>query len=111
MSPLLGVFALAATGSCPKGGWESGRARERAGGTERGRAPEASPASSAPLRPGLLLNFTASWGDLHYLGLTGLEVVGKGGWAIPVLAEQLSACPRDLNELPEHTDDSRTLDK
>ncbi|XP_045398806.1 katanin-interacting protein isoform X6 [Lemur catta] len=59
----------------------------------------------------LQLNFSASWGDLHYLGLTGLEVVGKDGQALPVLLHQISACPRDLNDLPEYTDDSRTLDK
>ncbi|XP_060116845.1 katanin-interacting protein [Heteronotia binoei] len=59
----------------------------------------------------LLLNFTASWGDSHYLGLTGLEVVGRGGQALPLTLDQISACPRDLNDLPEYTDDSRTLDK
>uniref|UniRef100_A0A8D1DEV6 KATNIP domain-containing protein n=1 Tax=Sus scrofa TaxID=9823 RepID=A0A8D1DEV6_PIG len=59
----------------------------------------------------LQLNFTASWGDLHYLGLTGLEVVGRDGQALPIHLHQISACPRDLNELPEYTDDSRTLDK
>ncbi|XP_058536514.1 katanin-interacting protein [Ochotona princeps] len=59
----------------------------------------------------LQLNFTASWGDLHYLGLTGLEVVSKDGQALPISLHQLSASPRDLNDLPEYTDDSRTLDK
>uniref|UniRef100_A0A452S005 Katanin interacting protein n=1 Tax=Ursus americanus TaxID=9643 RepID=A0A452S005_URSAM len=59
----------------------------------------------------LQLNFTASWGDPHYLGLTGLEVVGKDGQALPVSLHQISASPRDLNDLPEYTDDSRTLDK
>ncbi|KAM4829868.1 katanin-interacting protein [Thomomys bottae] len=59
----------------------------------------------------LQLNFTASWGDLHYLGLTGLEVVGRDGQALPIHLHQLSASPRDLNDLPEYTDDSRTLDK
>lgn len=59
----------------------------------------------------LRLNFTASWGDLHYIGLTGLEVVGKDGEALPIQPQQLSASPRDLNDLPEYSDDSRTLDK
>ncbi|XP_009194466.2 protein KIAA0556 homolog isoform X5 [Papio anubis] len=59
----------------------------------------------------LQLNFTASWGDLHYLGLTGLEVVGKDGQALPIHLHHISASPRDLNELPEYSDDSRTLDK
>lgn len=59
----------------------------------------------------LLLNFTVSWGDSHYLGLTGLEVVGKGGQAIPFSVDQIFASPRDLNDLVEYTDDCRTLDK
>ncbi|XP_042293815.1 katanin-interacting protein isoform X2 [Sceloporus undulatus] len=59
----------------------------------------------------LLLNFTVSWGDAHYLGLTGLEVVGKSGQAIPISVDQLSASPHDLNDLLEYMDDSRTLDK
>ncbi|KAB0383108.1 hypothetical protein FD755_005025, partial [Muntiacus reevesi] len=59
----------------------------------------------------LQLNFTASWGDLHYLGLTGLEVVGQDGQALPINPQQISASPRDLNDLPEYMDDSRTLDK
>nr|CAI9709088.1 unnamed protein product [Rangifer tarandus platyrhynchus] len=59
----------------------------------------------------LQLNFTTSWGDLHYLGLTGLEVVGQDGQALPINPHQISASPRDLNDLPEYTDDSRTLDK
>ncbi|XP_062956228.1 katanin-interacting protein [Cynocephalus volans] len=59
----------------------------------------------------LQLNFTASWGDLHYLGLTGLEVVGKEGQALPIQLHQISASPRDLNDLPEYIEDCRTLDK
>lgn len=64
-----------------------------------------------PSLTGLRLNLTASWGDLHYIGLTGLEVVGKDGEALPIQPHQLSASPRDLNDLPEYNDDSRTLDK
>ncbi|XP_078096139.1 katanin-interacting protein [Mustelus asterias] len=57
------------------------------------------------------LNFTVTWGDSHYLGLTGLEVVGKGGQTLPVTMDNIEASPRDLNELPEYNEDSRTLDK
>ncbi|XP_072916930.1 katanin-interacting protein isoform X1 [Hemitrygon akajei] len=57
------------------------------------------------------LNFTATWGDSHYLGLTGLEVIGKDGQALPVTMDIIEAKPRDLNELPEYDEDSRTLDK
>ncbi|KFP29805.1 Uncharacterized protein KIAA0556, partial [Colius striatus] len=60
---------------------------------------------------GLQLNFTMTWGDSHYLGLTGLEVIGKNGHALKISAEQLSASPQDLNDLPEYAGDSRTLEK
>ncbi|KAJ8319370.1 hypothetical protein KUTeg_004461 [Tegillarca granosa] len=59
----------------------------------------------------LELNFTATWGDLHYLGLTGLEVVGKDGEALPVSLSMLTANPRDVRSLPGHERDDRTLDK
>lgn len=60
---------------------------------------------------GLQLNFTMTWGDPHYLGLTGLEVIGKNGQALKISTEQISALPQDLNDLPEYTGDSRTLEK
>ncbi|NXF10117.1 K0556 protein, partial [Smithornis capensis] len=59
----------------------------------------------------LQLNFTMTWGDSHYLGLTGLEVIGKSGQALKITTEQISASPQDLNDLPEYTGDSRTLEK
>lgn len=45
------------------------------------------------------------------MGLTGLEVVGKGGQSIPVDVSIATASPRDLNDLPEYSSDLRTLDK
>nr|XP_014340944.1 PREDICTED: uncharacterized protein KIAA0556 [Latimeria chalumnae] len=59
----------------------------------------------------LELNFTLTWGDSHYLGLTGLEVVGKDGQALPITVNMIDASPRDLNDLPEYKDDTRTLEK
>ncbi|NXW55558.1 K0556 protein, partial [Eurystomus gularis] len=59
----------------------------------------------------LQLNFTMTWGDSYYLGLTGLEVIGKNGHALKISTEQISASPQDLNDLPEYTGDSRTLEK
>ncbi|XP_075574514.1 katanin-interacting protein isoform X2 [Pelecanus crispus] len=59
----------------------------------------------------LQLNFTMTWGDSHYLGLTGLEVIGKNGRTLKISTEQISASPQDLNDLPECTGDSRTLKK
>lgn len=59
----------------------------------------------------LQLNFTDTWGDLHYLGLTGLEVLGKDGEALPVSLDMMQASPSDLHHLPGHESDDRTLDK
>ncbi|XP_009672946.2 katanin-interacting protein isoform X1 [Struthio camelus] len=70
-----------------------------------------------PKEPGIFtgkclqLNFTMTWGDSHYLGLTGLEVIGKNGQALKITTEQISALPQDLNDLPECMGDSRTLEK
>nr|XP_025866845.1 protein KIAA0556 homolog isoform X1 [Vulpes vulpes] len=102
---------------------EGDRPYTRAGSWAEDRIPGLEPPPSPPVpevttpEPGiyhgicLQLNFTASWGDPHYLGLTGLEVVGKDGQALPISLHQITASPRDLNDLPEYTDDSRTLDK
>ncbi|XP_064624370.1 katanin-interacting protein-like isoform X2 [Lineus longissimus] len=57
------------------------------------------------------LNFTATWGDIHYLGLTGLEVVGRDGEALPLDMKMIEADPRDLSVLPGYDRDDRTLDK
>lgn len=52
-----------------------------------------------------------TWGDSHYVGLTGLEVVGKEGDSLPLDLTMVNASPRDLNDLPEYGQDARTLDK
>ncbi|XP_054609363.1 katanin-interacting protein isoform X2 [Dunckerocampus dactyliophorus] len=59
----------------------------------------------------LRLEFTSTWGDSHYMGLTGLEVVGKDGEGLPLDVSIMAASPRDLNDLPEYGHDLRTLDK
>jgi hypothetical protein len=41
-----------------------------------------------------------TWGDTNYIGLTGLQVVGRGGVAVALTDAQLTATPRDLNEIP-----------
>ena len=60
---------------------------------------------------GVTLNFTETWGDAHYLGLTGLELVSKDGEAIPITLDMMHAEPRDLHILPGYETDDRTLDK
>lgn len=52
-----------------------------------------------------------TWGDPHYAGLTGLEIVGKDGDSLLVELSMMDASPRDINELPENGHDLRTLDK
>lgn len=59
----------------------------------------------------LRLELSATWGDSHYLGLTGMEVVGKEGESIPLDLTMMTASPQDLNQLPEYGHDQRTLDK
>ncbi|XP_022092559.1 protein KIAA0556-like isoform X2 [Acanthaster planci] len=59
----------------------------------------------------LKLNFTSTWGDIHYLGLTGLDILDPEGDAIPVTMAMMDAKPRDLNHLPGYGRDDRTLDK
>lgn len=59
----------------------------------------------------LRIELVSTWGDFHYMGLTGLEVVGKDGESLPLDISMMAASPRDLNDLPEYGDDLRTLDK
>ncbi|XP_035002049.2 katanin-interacting protein isoform X3 [Hippoglossus stenolepis] len=59
----------------------------------------------------LRLELLLTWGDSHYMGLTGLEVVGKDGEYLPFDLGMMAASPCDLNDLPEYGHDQRTLDK
>ncbi|XP_056392117.1 katanin-interacting protein isoform X2 [Hyla sarda] len=101
---------------------EGERPYTQAGSSEKLQASEQKTETSVPLNlsstiPGvyigkcLQLNFTMTWGDQHYLGLTGLEVVGSNGEALPLNMDIMTASPPDLSVLPEYHDDSRTLDK
>jgi len=52
-----------------------------------------------------------TWGDLNYVGLTGLQVVVRGGRVLDLTDAQLTASPQDLNEIPGNSGDPRTKDK
>ena len=52
-----------------------------------------------------------TWGDMNYVGLTGLQVLLRGGITLPITDEQVTATPRDLNEIPGNSGDPRTKDK
>eukprot|EP00002_Diphylleia_rotans_P001000 TRINITY_DN10545_c0_g1_i1.p1 TRINITY_DN10545_c0_g1~~TRINITY_DN10545_c0_g1_i1.p1 ORF type:complete len:1785 (+),score=340.31 TRINITY_DN10545_c0_g1_i1:93-5447(+) len=59
----------------------------------------------------LRIEFLTTWGDLYYLGLTGIQIFDGEGNLINLNAAMLSAQPKDLNELPGSNSDVRTLDK
>lgn len=56
-------------------------------------------------------NFLDTWGDLFYIGLTGIEVLDEQGKPIEIQISQVKAQPRDMNSIPGHGSDYRTLDK
>lgn len=57
----------------------------------------------------LEFNITETWGDLFYVGLTGIEVLDTDGRVIPIL--NVEANPKDMNQIAGHGSDYRTLDK
>lgn len=59
----------------------------------------------------LTLVVLESWGDSHFVGLAGLEVLGAGGRPLALPPAALWASPPDLNAFPGHSGDCRTLDK
>ena len=59
----------------------------------------------------LRLEIVKSWGDKHFVGLSGMEVLDDDGKALPLLPSSVSAKPRDLNDLPGCSGDDRTIDK
>ena len=56
------------------------------------------------------LRLLATWGDEHYIGLSGLHIYSSATREIPITTTQLSATPRDLRSLG-YVEDPRTLEK
>jgi hypothetical protein len=52
-----------------------------------------------------------TWGDPHYVGLSGIELFDERGAALRVEAEDISADPADINVLAGYGNDPRTVDK
>ncbi|CAF4520338.1 unnamed protein product [Rotaria sp. Silwood2] len=71
----------------------------------------ASNASEVPEFRGkkLILTITETWGDQHYCGLTGIEVVDIND--VECVVQSYDARPRDITVLPKNANDVRTLDK
>lgn len=44
-----------------------------------------------------------TWGDSHFVGLSGLQLLGPCGQPLPLGADQLAADPPDLNCFPGHS--------
>eukprot|EP00026_Physarum_polycephalum_P005018 Phypoly_transcript_05044.p1 GENE.Phypoly_transcript_05044~~Phypoly_transcript_05044.p1 ORF type:complete len:493 (+),score=68.86 Phypoly_transcript_05044:451-1929(+) len=68
--------------------------------------------ASYPTGTKMTLKFLSTWGDRHYMGLTGIVIYDQRGKPISIPSKQLWAHPRDINDMPGAPgDDDRTLDK
>jgi len=60
----------------------------------------------------LKLLLLSSWGDLHYIGLNGVELYDHRGRKVPLQPNNYRAVPSSINDLgPRKTLDVRTVDK
>lgn len=57
------------------------------------------------------MNIIETWGDLFYVGLTGIEILDERGNPVNLTKDMIDACPRDMNSIHGHGSDYRTLDK
>ena len=48
----------------------------------------------------LVINITSTWGDQHYVGLSGIELFDQFGQLIKIGKKQISAHPSSINILP-----------
>lgn len=59
----------------------------------------------------LEMHITETWGDLFYVGLTGIEIYDSDGKQIPINLSKVTANPQDMNQMGGSGSDYRTLDK
>jgi len=59
----------------------------------------------------LEFNILTTWGDVNYVGLTGIEIFDASGKPVKIEDSQISACPPDINILPGYGGDPRTIEK
>lgn len=59
------------------------------------------------------IQILSTWGDPHYVGLSGFELFNQNGAFIPIdpIKNKISSQPRSLNDLDEYSTDPRTIDK
>lgn len=51
----------------------------------------------------LTLAVLDTWGDSHFVGLAGLQLLGPDGQPLPLSADRVAADPPDLNVFPGHS--------
>lgn len=88
----------------------SGVAAAPRGGAAQG-VPAVQPGAPAPRGRALRIEILSTWGDEHYVGLNGIQVLGGDGRPLQVPPSALSAHPRDLASVEGFEADVRTLDK
>lgn len=59
----------------------------------------------------LKFNITETWGDMNYLGLTGIEIFDVEGNQLQISENNISAFPPDVNVMPGYGTDPRTIEK
>ena len=64
-----------------------------------------------PMGRKLTFKILKTWGDVHYVGLVGIEVFNNEGMPINFKKSQISANPSDINILSDYGSDPRTIDK
>ena len=72
-------------------------------------SPPLPPPAAAPRGRILRLEILSTWGDEHYVGLSGVQVLSADGRALPLPPGALSAQPRDLQSVPGFGSDPRQL--
>lgn len=66
---------------------------------------------SLPKGQKIEFNLLTTWGDINYVGLTGIEIFDETGAQLQISPQQISACPPDINILPGYGGDPRTIEK
>jgi hypothetical protein len=64
-----------------------------------------------PIGKTLVFNIISTWGDNHYVGLSGIEIFDNEGSQVKLNPEDIMANPPDINILPGYINDPRTVDK
>lgn len=67
-----------------------------------------------PIHPAgrhLKLQLLSTWGDPHYIGLNGIQLLSPSGQSIRITPQQIVAEPPSIASMPQLANDPRTVDK